>query len=180
MNLPKRKLLRYKNYDYTADGYYFLTVCVKDRQKILSDIIYNESDGKAVVRLTEIGKIVERYLLNIQDLYEDICIENYVIMPDHIHIFIGISNWNDETQSISAGDTTDGKREDISNIVKALKALVTKEIGYSVWQKSFFDVIVTNPKWFDNVDEYIDDNPQRWYEKKYGIAPPISLWKKIN
>ena len=174
MNLPKRKNMRYKNYDYTADGYYFLTLCIKDRQKILSEIIYNESDGKAVVRLSEIGKIVERYQLNLPNWYEDISIENYVIMPDHIHIFIGISNWNEETQSISAGDN----RTDISNIIKTFKTMVTKEIGYSVWQKSFFDVIVTNPKWFDNVDEYIDDNPQRWYEEKYGIVPPIILWKK--
>ncbi|MBQ2758400.1 MAG: transposase [Clostridia bacterium] len=178
MDLPKRKHMRYKNYDYTTDGYYFLTVCVKDRQKILSEIIYDNSENKAIVCLTEIGKIAERYLLNIQELYDDITVEQYVIMPDHIHMFIGISNWNEKTQSISAGGTADGKRANISNIVRAFKILVSKEIGYSVWQKSFFDVIVTNPKWFDNVVEYIEDNPQRWYENKYSIAPPITMWKK--
>ena len=178
MDLPKRKHMRYKNYDYTADGYYFLTLCVKDRQKILSEIIYDNSENKVTVRLTEIGKIAEQYLLNIQELYEDITVEQYVIMPDHIHMFIGISNWNEKTQSISTGGTADGKRADISHIVRAFKILVSKKIGYSVWQKSFFDVIVTNPKWFDNVVEYIEDNPQRWYEKKYGIAPPILMWKK--
>lgn len=39
MNLPKRKRIRLKDYDYSQDGYYFITICTKDKVKILCNIV---------------------------------------------------------------------------------------------------------------------------------------------
>ena len=62
---PKRKRTRLTNYDYSRDGAYFLTICIKDRKPILSEIIVG--DGALDVphiKLTRIGKIAEKYILS--------------------------------------------------------------------------------------------------------------------
>ena len=39
MGIYNRKITRLKNYDYNTPGYYFITVCTKNKQKILCDIV---------------------------------------------------------------------------------------------------------------------------------------------
>jgi hypothetical protein len=123
-NLPKRKATRLHNFDYGSTGAYFITVCVRDRMKILSDVVTDTNgapDSKSVgeglgppvneqykiaspqqdwgavsivgeglglpeVRLTQIGEIVEEQLLLLEDRYSNLIVDEYVIMPDHIHV----------------------------------------------------------------------------------------------
>ncbi len=88
--LPKRKDLRIKQYDYSSKGAYFVTICIKDRQPILSDIIKPVGAGALddpQTRLTAIGKIIEKNLLSSENI-SGVTIDQYVIMPDHIHAII--------------------------------------------------------------------------------------------
>ncbi|MBQ7334449.1 MAG: hypothetical protein IJW95_03170, partial [Clostridia bacterium] len=90
MDLPKRKDLRLKQYDYSSAGAYFVTICVKDRIRLLSDIIKPVGVGALddpQIRLTPIGEIVEKYLLSSENI-PGVKIDLYVIMPDHINIII--------------------------------------------------------------------------------------------
>ena len=72
---PKRKRLRLKDYDYSQDGYYFLTICTKGRRRFLSEITYDK-DGSAITTLTSYGKITDSYIKSIPG------IDKYVIMPN--------------------------------------------------------------------------------------------------
>jgi REP element-mobilizing transposase RayT len=88
--LPKRKELRLKQYDYSSQGAYFVTICIEGRKPILSDIITPVGVGALddpQIRLTEIGKTVEKHLLSSEKI-SGVTIDQYVIMPDHLHVMI--------------------------------------------------------------------------------------------
>ncbi len=88
-----RKNIRLKFYDYSTEGYYFITICTQNRKHILSNIIKIENNKKSVgvaalgdpqIKLTRIGQIAEE-CLQTYNKFKNICIHEYVIMPNHIH-----------------------------------------------------------------------------------------------
>mgnify|MGYP002438714407 FL=1 len=85
---PKRKPTRLKNYDYNSTGTYFVTVCTQNRINYFSDIVISNASEPATVRLTRFGKIAEEQIKAINFKYVDVDIENYVIMPNHIHMIV--------------------------------------------------------------------------------------------
>ncbi len=108
---PKRKKLRLTHYEYNSVGAYFVTVCTEGRKCILSEVVRKEyideqndltsTDGQTFVGariarphdpiLTEIGTVVDNAIQNIPDIYPSVLVEEYVIMPNHIHIIFRIS-----------------------------------------------------------------------------------------
>ena len=89
-NLPKRKTTRLSNYDYSKPGAYFITICTKDRQCILSDIVGTDVPDGPKILLTKYGEIAEKYIREMNDFYTNISVDKYVIMPNHIHFLIQI------------------------------------------------------------------------------------------
>ena len=85
MSLHTRKPNRLKNYNYSQNGSYFITICVQNRHEILSKIT-----DETTVQLTEYGIIVEQYIKKIPEKYPGTIIDQHVIMPDHIHMIITI------------------------------------------------------------------------------------------
>ena len=102
--LPKRKSTRLKNFDYSSQGAYFITICVRDRMRIPSEIVKTDltatdkttgisvGEGLAppefTVKLKPCGKIAKEQLQLIETRFSSVTIEDYVIMPDHIHAVI--------------------------------------------------------------------------------------------
>ena len=82
MELKRRKPNRIPEYDYNQNGAYFVTICTHDRKKVLSDIVGDD----AHIVPKPYGTIAEKYIRNAPE------IENYVIMPDHIHMIIRLEN----------------------------------------------------------------------------------------
>ena len=104
------------------------------------------------VPLSAAGKIVQTAIRSVSDHYDDVEIEHYCIMPDHVHLLI-----------LFYGDLF-GKNTcpPISTVVGSLKRWVSKQLGYSVWQKSFYDRVIRSEKEHDKVAMYIEYNPLRW------------------
>ena len=159
MNLPERKPLRLKDYDYSQNGGYFITFCTENRAPVLSRITV----GKAALRLpqvelTEYGRITEKYIQNISVAYPHISVENYVIMPNHVHLLLLV------------GDGGQGAaRPTVSAVVRSIKALVRKETGKSLFQNSFYDHILRDEQDFLIHWDYIETNPGKWTEDEYHI-----------
>lgn len=156
MNLPKRKSTRLKNFDYSQNGYYFVTICTHNRENILSDIVVGE--GFPLPQLTQIGEITKKYLLSTNKKYTDIIIDKFVIMPNHIHIIFRIENNGRGNPSPT-----------ISYVVGWIKYNITKETnqlygtqGNKIFQRSFHDHIIRGEKDYLKIWEYIDTNPQKW------------------
>ena len=82
MELPKRKPTRIKNYDYSKEGYYFVTICTHNRKCILSDIDVGE--GFPLPKLTKSGKIAENMILSTDKKYPCVKTDKFVVMPNHI------------------------------------------------------------------------------------------------
>ena len=150
--LQRRKKNRLPEYDYSSVGAYFITICVKERKNLLGEIkttvdshhIHTEQEI-AQVELSDIGNIVEKYIKRISGL------DKYVIMPNHIHMVIIIS-----------GEENEGKTYSISQHVLTLKTLIAKEVGSSLFQRSFHDHIIRNEQEYERIWDYIDQNPQNW------------------
>ena len=91
MNLPKRKQIRLPDYDYSAPGAYFVTICTHEKRCILSTITVGDGVlDVPCVRLSPYGKIVEETLREIVNTYSWLSLDRYVIMPNHIHLLLRI------------------------------------------------------------------------------------------
>ena len=140
-----RKTPRLQGYDYSREGVVFVTVCVEGRQKILCSIREPEMEGDAPKTvLSEIGTVVERFTDSMPG------IDKYVIMPNHVHLIV--MNQPGET---------------ISQKIRSWKILISKEIGKSIWQRSFYDHVIRDELDYLTKWKYIDDNPIKWASDEY-------------
>lgn len=157
MERPKRKHPRLKQYDYSQNGCYFVTVCTKERRELLSSVIVGRADhSPPTVRLTSIGATVDKYIRGIETAYEGVFPDFYVIMPDHIHLLIRMDAPENGGMRSS--------RPTLSTVIRSLKTMVTREIGRFIWQDSFYDHVVRNEAEYLEIFRYIEENPAKWLE----------------
>ncbi|MPW27286.1 hypothetical protein GC105_16085 [Alkalibaculum sp. M08DMB] len=86
----KRKNIRLQNYDYSQNGAYFITLCTKDKQHLLGRI--KETHKNPQIILNNIGKLVAEEINDLSNIYDTVSVDNFVIMPNHIHIIIIIED----------------------------------------------------------------------------------------
>ena len=106
-NLPTHKNVRWQEFDYNKHGAYFITICTEGRMHILSEIMPTNivdsqhltglSVGDGVldippIKLLKYGEIAEKYLKQLNDFYDNLSVECYVIMPNHIHFVLFVNN----------------------------------------------------------------------------------------
>jgi len=155
---------RLKDWDYSHNGAYFVTVCVDKRRPILSTIV-GRGLAPAIAELNLWGKTVEAELLNIENRFPNIKIDKYVIMPNHVHAILIL-------ESEVAGASP---RPTVSDAICAWKSLSTRGCrqkgftGQKLWQTSFYDHITRDENDYLTRWNYIDTNPARWAEDEYYI-----------
>lgn len=154
MAFYNRKQNRLAGYDYSQNGAYFITVCIKDKKCLLGKIVGGDAYIAPEILLSEYGKTVEKYICEIKGLHK------YVIMPNHIHMIIFICN---EEGTMRASSPT----QSIPQLIKSFKTLITKEIGFSVWQRSYYDHIIRDDADYEAIWEYIENNPLKWKEDRF-------------
>ena len=159
----RRKSLRLKNYDYSLPGSYFITICTRNRIPLLSEIVGGGALDAPSVRLTDAGIITQKHIERISDLYTDIAVDKYVIMPNHIHMILTIL---EETGTSRAPSPTNSI---VAKTVSTMKRFIGKELGYSVFQRSFYDHIIRNEQDYLEIWNYIDTNPIRWQEDRFYV-----------
>ena len=85
----ERKEPRLKGFDYNKNGAYFITICTANRRRLLSRIVGGDVlDAPINVELLRCGKIADKYITQLNEFYENLTVEKYVIMPNHIHIIL--------------------------------------------------------------------------------------------
>ena len=156
--LPKRKHPRLNNFDYSSAGAYFVTICTWNRRCLLSDIVGRGLAPADKVRYTSLGEIAEKQLLLLNERYPSLTVDQYVIMPNHIHIVFMIDNK-------AAGASP---RPTISDIVCAYKSLTMREsgkIGFDgkLFQTSFHEHVVRGYEDYIEIRKYILENPTKWH-----------------
>ena len=159
----KRKSIRLTGYDYSQNGAYFVTICVKNRLNLLGEIVgaaLAPPDNLPGFNLSKYGKIVKMHIEASHKHHDEILIDKYVIMPNHIHMIVAIN-----TGGASAAPTT------LGNWVRGFKAGISRECSFSLWQRSFHDYIIRNEDDYSRIWKYIDENPAKWAEDKYFVHP---------
>ena len=89
--LTKRKTPRCQSFDYNSVGAYFITVCTQNRQSLLSRIVGTGVLDCPQIELTAYGNIADKYIKQLNDFYDHLSVEEYVIMPNHIHLLLVIN-----------------------------------------------------------------------------------------
>ena len=143
MEYKQRKRLRLQYYDYSQEGAYFITICTRERINVLSEIINGE------IVLNEYGAVAEKYINNIKG------IERYVIMPDHIHMIIKIDDNIKSNKKLPASKI-------IPQLIRSFKRMVTREIGFSLFQRSFNDRVIRDETEYFEKCNYMENNPLKW------------------
>ncbi len=155
--LPNRKTMRAKYFDYSSTGAYFLTVCTKGKMHILSRIVGTGVLDRPQTELLHSGKIVEKYINQLNDFYDNITVKEYVIMPNHIHLIVNVVR-----DGPSGTPVPTVLNSTVSKFVSTLKRFVNKEVGENIFQRSFYDRIIRNNDEYMEICNYIRLNPHNW------------------
>ena len=160
MELPIRKPIRLKGYDYSTPGAYFITICVKDRKQLLSKIIVGTDvlDSPKNI-LTSYGEIANKHLVNMSDFYENIRNDKFIVMPNHIHMLIQITQTG---RANGPSGTPVPTNSLIAQFVSTFKRFCNKEYGKNIWQARSNDHIIRGEIDYQKIWEYIDTNVIRW------------------
>lgn len=174
---PKWKTIRIPQYDYSQEGCYFITICTKNREKILSKIVgvgipddplnqYTENqlknNNEYKIKLKKFGIIVEKYINSINKTYKNMRIDNYVIMPNHIHMICVL-----EKNKSGSSRTPTPTNARIPFLISTFKRLINRECKEILWQRNYYEHIIRNEKEYLRILEYIENNPLNWIYDKY-------------
>ena len=157
---PKRKKGRLTGYDYSANGSYYITVCTRDKQHILGHSVGGGVLDAPYVRLSKCGAMVRDTLLEMDAFYDEITINHYVIMPNHVHFIVSIAA---EGGPMWASAPTQA----LGSLVRSFKTLSTKAVGQKLWQRGYYDHVIRNEADYLRIWQYMDENPVRWTEDEY-------------
>ena len=164
-----RKSPRLKNYDYSRPGYYFITMCTHNKNKLLSKVVIDET-GKSFVILTPAGNIVDEIINKLPERLS-VKIHKYIIMPNHIHFIIIIEN---SEQLKLNRQNTEHHRKAIDEVIGYIKMNASKRIHKEfydgiIWQRSYHDHIIRGQRDYDKIWSYINTNPSCWKKDKFYI-----------
>ncbi len=196
-NIYRTESTRLQNWDYGSNAAYFVTICTAGRDYYFGSI---ENNGKNMVHhVSEIGNIAQKYWLEIPNHFPYVELENFIIMPNHVHGIIVINklnNWQNrknpnirrsainrastdnapkmETRGGITGEKNPMLNENLSRIIRWYKGRVTFEsrkiLAGFAWQSRFYDHIIRNGKSFQNIQKYIQENPQKWETDKLNLV----------
>lgn len=179
--IKSRKNLRLKEYDYSQNGMYFITICTKNRKNILCKIS-SEKEAKdivgndALVVPSEIGKFIINCWNNISKINTNILTYDFVLMPNHIHgiIFITEQDGVCEINKKYGFEILERRgRRSLQSIIKDFKSVTTRKyneifpVKNELWQKSYYEHIIRNEKELLQIQKYILENPLKWNLDKY-------------
>ena len=165
-----RRSPRLRGYDYSQAGAYFVTICTYRRQELFGHVVDEQ------IVLNHFGRVVHDEWVRSEDIREEIEIDAFVVMPNHVHGIVLIHSH--DTQHIAQGPVgTHGGASvrrpprSLGSCIAGFKSAVTQRINalrdtpsWPVWQERYYDHIIRNAHDLDVRRQYIANNPARWIE----------------
>lgn len=165
---------RHPEWDYASDGEYFVTICTKNRIYHFGDVI-NEK-----MILNDIGKIACQFWLEIPKHFSNVILDEWIVMPNHLHGIIVICNEIDEIDGeYPQMSKISPKPGSLSVIIGSFKSICKKTINKKypdinfAWQSRFYDRIIRDEQELYNIHNYIRNNPIKWDQDRNN---PENLW----
>jgi REP element-mobilizing transposase RayT len=171
-DIHHRRSIRLQGYDYSQNGAYFVTLCTQNRECLFGEIVNGE------MILNEQGKIVEQCWNDLSNHYDNIELDAYVIMPNHFHGIIFITDTVDNVDNVGAIHELPRQQQRrkmlLPKIIGRFKMNSAKQInqirntpGIPVWQRNYYEHIIRDEKSLENIRNYIINNPLQWYYDDY-------------
>ena len=167
----RRRSLRLKDYDYSLEGAYFITICTHNRQCFWGKVVDNE------IHLHDWGRVVESEWWQTTILRPYVMLDAYVVMPNHFHAIFFLDNQERATQRVAPTGEKSGaglKPASVGSIVGQFKSQVTKRIialwgpqKGPIWQRNYYEHVVRDEDDLNRIREYIQNNPIGWLEDEY-------------
>ncbi|MCL4550190.1 MAG: transposase [Bacteroidetes bacterium] len=167
-----RHSIRLKEYDYAQPGWYFVTICTHKMIQSLGNV----KNGKVV--LTNAGKIADEEWKKTKSVRSNVDLDNYVIMPNHIHGIIIIDHSVGAIRRIAPNNTEANQRfaptlkpNSLGSIIGQFKSIVTKRVRKTGipdfrWQRNYYERIIRNEKELYQIRKYLQLNPLKWEIEK--------------
>jgi len=177
-----RKRNRLENFDYSENNIYFVTICTKNKMDWLGEV------DNGCMKLNGFGLIAEKQWIWINEQYTYIELDEFIIMPNHLHGMIAITNKVGTSRDLSNQNINPNrfvgtgfdlsikirKIKSLPEIIGAFKTTSSKSIHESglnefAWQRSYYDHIIRDEKSLNSIREYIHNNPLKWELDKDGV-----------
>ena len=162
-----RRSIRLKGYDYSQAGYYFVTICCYQRQRLFGKIV------NGAMQLNQYDEIVAETYQWLSLRYPYVHLDEWIIMPNHFHGIIVLTDKPRRGGSGTAPTQTiapEPKRKPLGRLIGAFKTVSTKQIniirsapGTPVWQRNYYEHIIRNENALNNIRQYIINNPLSWH-----------------
>jgi len=159
-----RRSIRLKGWDYTGIAVYFVTIVTHAREMLFGDIIDGETS------LSRYGEIVKQEWLRSEAMRKEVELDEYVIMPNHLHGIIwidGSSPPNRTNTPLAEGFFN--SHGSLGRIMRGFKAASTSRINklrdnpaLRIWQRDYYDRIIRDDQELADTREYIRNNPLNW------------------
>ncbi|MBV6492555.1 MAG: hypothetical protein LDLANPLL_00549 [Turneriella sp.] len=169
LNKYRIESARLKGYDYASHGFYFVTICTKNREYFFGNI------ENGVIHFSAIGQMAEKFWHEIPDHFSHVVLDEFVVMPNHVHGIIQITDNPVETQhaaSLQSFTKQLSTKKNISSgslpaIIRSYKSAVKKwatmnKINFA-WQSRFHDHVIRNEQSLNQIRLYIQQNPKNWH-----------------
>ena len=173
--ISHRRSLQLKDYDYSQVGAYFVTICVFRHRKLFGEIHDNE------MQLNALGQIASAQWLQLQTRFSNLELGEWVIMPNHIHGILVISDKGEasleksplspnplakDASPLRPSGTTAGS---VGAIIQNYKSVTSRKISAQqinlegpIWQRNYYEHIIRNQRELQAITDYIQTNPQNW------------------
>ena len=163
-----RRSIRLRDYDYSQSGAYFITICTNNRECIFGDI----QDENVI--LNQFGQIVSNICNQIPKYFKNLQLDEYIIMPNHLHGIIITECANNHVGAIHElpsrnNDRISRRKMLIPKIIGRFKMnssrqinILRKSLGAPVWQRNYYEHIIRNEDELNQIHKYIIDNPLNW------------------
>jgi REP element-mobilizing transposase RayT len=154
MELPKRKKIRLKDFDYSQNNAFFITICTHNR-KTLFDTVGADSIS---------ARLIDDIFRKIIEQYPNVYCPKYVVMPNHFHAIIVMNRADMESAPTLSEVVQAFKRYSTIEYIKLVKMGVLPAFKKQIWQRSFYDHVIRNEQDYLDIWKYIDENPLIWRE----------------
>ena len=155
-DIHHRRSIRLKEYDYSSEGLYFVTICSHEHKCVFGEIIDDN------IILNRCGNIIDKEWKSLPQHFPNIVCHEYIIMPNHIHGIIQIE------ERIQGGPTPPLRKTTLGNILAYYKYRTTKQLDQRIplWQRNYYEHIIRNQQSYEEIAAYIVENPVHWKRDK--------------
>lgn len=162
-DLPDRHTVRLPGFDYSSANWYYVTICVHERERFFGKIF----DGRMIS--SPAGRMIELEWLKLRIRYLNIRLDKFVVMPNHFHGIIQLIRAG--TRPAPTLGTIIGNYKSITTheYIDGIRKYTWPSFKNKLWQRNYYEHVIRDEQDFDHVKKYIIENPINWTKDKFHV-----------